>query len=69
MTEGLHVVHYINQFFVGIGGEEVNDMPVEVKEGAVGPGRALNRSSGTWGLSSRLWSPGTTTSWKKRRSP
>jgi betaine reductase len=35
------VVHYINQFFAGIGGEDKADTPFEVREGAVGPGRAL----------------------------
>lgn len=36
------VVHYINQFFAGIGGEEKADITPEVREGAVGPGAALN---------------------------
>jgi len=35
------VVHYINQFFAGIGGEERADYPPEVREGIVGPGQAL----------------------------
>lgn len=35
------VVHYINQFFAGIGGEDKADTPFEVREGPVGPGRAL----------------------------
>lgn len=38
----LRVVHYINQFFAGIGGEEKADHKPEVREGAVGPGLALN---------------------------
>lgn len=38
------VVHYINQFFAGIGGEDKADAPFEVREGAVGPGRALAMS-------------------------
>jgi betaine reductase len=37
----LRVVHYLNQFFGGIGGEEANDHPVETRDGAVGPARAL----------------------------
>lgn len=42
MPEGkLRVVHYINQFFAGIGGEEKADVPLEVRKGAVGPGSAL----------------------------
>ncbi len=38
----IKVVHYINQFFAGIGGEEKADHKPEVREGAVGPGMALN---------------------------
>lgn len=40
---GVRVVHYLNQFFGGIGGEEHADHPVEVRAGAIGPGRALAR--------------------------
>ena len=36
------VVHYINQFFAGIGGEEKADIAPEVRQGALGPGTALN---------------------------
>jgi len=36
------VVHYINQFFAGIGGEEKADIRPELREGVVGPGMALN---------------------------
>lgn len=35
------VVHYINNFFANIGGEEKADIPPEVREGIVGPGMAL----------------------------
>lgn len=38
----LRVVHYINQFFAGIGGEEKADIKPEVRDGAVGPGNALS---------------------------
>jgi len=37
----MRVVHYLNQFFGGIGGEEVAGTPPEVRDGAVGPGRLL----------------------------
>ena len=37
----LRIVHYINQFFAGIGGEEKADYKPEVRE-VVGPGMALN---------------------------
>lgn len=36
------VVHYINQFFAGIGGEEKADVKPEVRDGIVGPGGAFN---------------------------
>ena len=35
------VVHYINQFYAGIGGEEKADYKPEVREAVVGPGMAL----------------------------
>ena len=38
----IKVVHYINQFFAGIGGEEKADIKPEVREEIVGPGMALN---------------------------
>src|SRR5581483_399295 len=40
------VVHYLNQFFGGVGGEEHASHPIEVREGAVGPGRALQAALG-----------------------
>jgi len=39
----VRVVHYLNQFFGGIGGEEKANMPVEVREGPVGPGRLFQQ--------------------------
>ena len=36
------VVHYINQFFANIGGEEMAHIEPELREGIVGPGMALN---------------------------
>lgn len=38
----LKIVHYINQFYAGIGGEEKADIKPEVREGFVGPGMGLN---------------------------
>ncbi len=35
-------IHYINQFFAGIGGEEKADHEPEIREGLVGPAMALN---------------------------
>lgn len=37
----IKVVHYINQFFAGIGGEEKADHRPEAREGALGPGLAI----------------------------
>ncbi len=42
----LKVVHYINQFFAQIGGEEKADIVPEVREGIVGPGMAFNTAFG-----------------------
>jgi glycine reductase len=42
----IRVVHYLNQFFAGIGGEDKADAPFETRAGAVGPGRALQLALG-----------------------
>ena len=42
----LRVVHYINQFYGGIGGEEKAGHKPEVRDGQVGPGLALAQSFG-----------------------
>lgn len=36
------IIHYINQFFAGIGGEEKADYQPEIRQGLVGPAMALN---------------------------
>lgn len=38
------VVHYINQFFANIGGEEMAHTEPELRDGAVGPGMALQQA-------------------------
>ncbi|MBM7625104.1 glycine reductase [Sporohalobacter salinus] len=38
----LRIVHYINQFFGQIGGEEKADIPPKIEEGPVGPGNGVN---------------------------
>ena len=38
------VVHYINQFFANIGGEEMAHVAPELREGFVGPGMALQQA-------------------------
>lgn len=40
------IVHYINQFYAGIGGEEKADYKPEVREGVVGPGTAFKAAFG-----------------------
>ncbi len=35
-------IHYINQFFAGIGGEDTADYKPEIREGLLGPSLALN---------------------------
>ena len=41
------IVHYINQFYAGIGGEEKADHKPEIREGIVGPGTAFKAAFGT----------------------
>ncbi len=49
MLQKLRVVHYINQFFAGIGGEEYADVGFALHEKPVGPGVALQRELGERG--------------------
>jgi glycine reductase len=42
----MRVVHYLNQFFGGLGGEEKAGAPLETREGAVGPGKLLQELLG-----------------------
>lgn len=42
----IKVVHYINQFYAGIGGEERADHRPEVRECVVGPGMAFQKAFG-----------------------
>ncbi len=46
MSGKLRVVHYLNQFFAGLGGEEKSDYPVSARTGPVGPGVLLDRILG-----------------------
>ena len=46
MSAPLRVVHFVNQFFAGIGGEDQAHVGVSVREGVVGPGRALQQALG-----------------------
>ncbi len=43
----MRVVHYLNQFFGGLGGEEKAGAPLEVRDVAVGPGLLLQQLLGS----------------------
>jgi betaine reductase len=45
----IRVIHYMNQFFAGIGGEERADVPPESRAGPVGPGIGLQAELGDGG--------------------
>ena len=47
--KGLRVIHYLNQFFGGIGGEDKADIGPRIKEGPLGPGRMALQSLGEKG--------------------
>ncbi len=40
----MRILHFLNQFFGGVGGEEHANMPPEVREGPIGPGRLLENA-------------------------
>src|SRR5687767_6098615 len=42
----LRVVHYVNQFFAGIGAEDKAETAAGQREGAIGPGRVLQQAFG-----------------------
>ena len=46
MADQMRIVHYLNQFFGGVGGEDKADFPLQVRAGAVGPGLVLERACG-----------------------
>ncbi len=43
----MRVVHYLNQFFGGLGGEDKADLPPQSRTGSVGPGRMLEQLLGS----------------------
>ena len=47
MSEPKRVVHYVNQFFGGVGGEDKADIPPRHQSGPVGPGRLLQEHLGS----------------------
>ncbi len=40
------IVHYLNQFFGGIGGEDTADFKPEIRDGKIGPGAAIESALG-----------------------
>lgn len=49
MAQPVRVVHYVNQFFGGIGGEEMAHVGVSLADGVVGASRALQQALGDQG--------------------
>ena len=49
MEKRIRVVHYLNQFFAQIGGEDKADVGLAFKDGPIGPGRALQQALGESG--------------------
>ncbi|UTC64976.1 glycine/betaine/sarcosine/D-proline family reductase selenoprotein B [Treponema sp. OMZ 788] len=43
------IVHYVNQFFAGKGGEDMTDYKIEVIDGAIGPGIGIQTAIGNTG--------------------
>src|ERR1044071_5449855 len=43
----MRVIHYLNQFFGGLGAEEQADILLEIREGAIGPGKRLEQLLGS----------------------
>jgi glycine reductase len=41
VQQPIQVLHYLNQYFAGIGGEAIADAPVELRREVVGAARAL----------------------------
>src|SRR5262245_35415501 len=43
METPLRVVHYLNQFFAGVGGQDAANIPPRVQHGPLGAGRPLQQ--------------------------
>ena len=43
----MRIVHYLNQFFAGVGGEDKAGTPPQSNTGSIGPGRLLQQAVGT----------------------
>ena len=49
MSQKIRVAHYLNQFFAQIGGEDKAEVCPQIKDGPIGPGRALQQALGEHG--------------------
>src|SRR5262245_17478225 len=49
MNTKIRIVHYLNQFFAQIGGEDKADVGPQARDGLIGPGRALQQALGEHG--------------------
>jgi betaine reductase len=49
MNPKIRVVHYLNQFFAQVGGEDKAEVRPEIRAGVIGPGRALQQALGDRG--------------------
>ena len=49
MGKHMRVIHYLNQFFAGEGGEDAAYAEVHAKPGAIGPGKAVENALGNRG--------------------
>ena len=56
MAKQLRIVHYLNQFFGQIGGEDAANAPVQVRSGPVGPGMLLQQALREAGLAGEITS-------------
>jgi betaine reductase len=46
MSDEVRIVHYLNQFFGGVGGEQEAGIPARFIEGPLGPGKPLEAALG-----------------------
>ena len=55
MAEALRILHYINQFYGGIGGEDKASVGLSAKDGPVGPGMLMMYTSAFHMRKSKQW--------------
>ena len=55
MNPQIRVVHYLNQFFAQIGGEDKAEIGPQIKPGLIGPGRHCSKRWASTAKSSRRY--------------